>query len=216
MPFQNIFEAKEQSVTDTPLLVFDCELANGDVERWSTHQVTIEDKVYNGRVLQNNLFTMQTASDQGLDAIPKISLTLANADSHFSQIERTIGFKGAKVTTRFLFYDLRTGLSVTESTVLFPGIANPPEEIREATFRLSAINRMSMHRVLLPQVRIQRRCPWDFPATTGQRTEARDGGERGRYSRFFRCGYSADVDSGAGEHEWRGAVRVMWVHPHGL
>ncbi len=35
-----------------------------------------------------------------------ISVTLANADSHFSEIERETGFKGAQVTIRFLFYDL--------------------------------------------------------------------------------------------------------------
>jgi hypothetical protein len=195
---QNIFQVKEQALTDTPLLVFDCELANGQVERWSTHQVTISGNLYSARVLQNNLFSIQTASDQGLDAIPKISLKLANADSHFSQIERSTGFKGAKLTARFLFHDLRTDTPLTESVVLFQGISNPPEEIRESVFQFSAINRMSMQRVLLPQVRIQRRCPWDFPATTEQRQEAMNGGDKGRYSRYFRCGYSADIEGGVG------------------
>ena len=73
---QNIFELKEQALTDTPLLVFDCELGDGQVERWSTHQVTVSGKLYSARVLQNNLFSIQTASDQGLDAIPKVSLKL--------------------------------------------------------------------------------------------------------------------------------------------
>lgn len=195
---QTIFQVKEQALTDTPLLVLDCDLANGQVERWSTHQVTISGNAYSARVLHNNLFTMQTASDQGLDAIPKLSLTLANADSHFSQIERSVGFKGAKITAKFLFYDLRADAPVTGSTVLFQGIANPPEDMRESTFQLSAINRMSMQRVLLPQVRIQRRCPWDFPLNASQRSEAMNGGEKGRYSRFFRCGYSPDIDGGAG------------------
>src|SRR5690242_7135643 len=105
---EDTFVLKEQALTDTPLLVFDCVLTNGNVERWSTHQATIDGTVYEARVLQNNVFEMQTASDQGLDAIPKISLTLANADSHFSQIERETGFKGARIRARFLFYDLRT------------------------------------------------------------------------------------------------------------
>src|SRR6185295_12556092 len=121
-------------------------------------------------------------------------------DSHFSQIERSIGFKGAKITARFLFYDLRGDSAATDGIVLFQGIANPPEEIREATFQLSAINRMSMQRVLVPQVRIQRRCAWDFPGTADQRQEAMNGGEKGRYSRLFRCGYSPDVDGGAGSN----------------
>ena len=33
-------------------------------------------------------------------------MTLANADSHFSEVERQTGFRGAQVTVRFLFYDL--------------------------------------------------------------------------------------------------------------
>ena len=37
---QTISELKEQEVTDTPLLVFDCVLPNGQTERWSTHRVT--------------------------------------------------------------------------------------------------------------------------------------------------------------------------------
>ncbi|HYM06119.1 MAG TPA: phage tail protein [Terriglobales bacterium] len=56
-----------------------------------------------------------------------------------------------------------------------------------------------MQRVLLPQVRIQRRCPWEFPSTLAQRQEAVNGGANGEYSRFYRCGYSPDVVGGAGK-----------------
>ena len=105
----------------------------------------------------------------GVDAIPKISVTLANADSHFSEIEREIGWKGASITVSFLFYQMKNGAADTETMVLFQGIANPPDEIREATFRLTAINRMSMQRVLLPPVRVERRCPY-----TDQRTCSAD------------------------------------------
>src|SRR5215470_5515442 len=130
---QTTYQVKELPLTDTPLLVFDCRLSNGQVERWSTHQVTVNGNLYSARVLQNNLFAMQMASNLGLDAIPKISVTLANADSHFSQIERNTGFKGSKITVSFLFYDLRADSAVTTPMVLFQGIANPPDEIREAT-----------------------------------------------------------------------------------
>src|SRR5262249_16061437 len=37
-----------------------------------------------------------------------------------------------------------------------------------------------------------------FPATEGQRTEAIDGGASGKYSRYYRCGYSAGVTGGTG------------------
>src|SRR5205823_2857481 len=95
---QTIFETKEQAITDTPLLVFDCEMTDGRREQWSTHRATVEGVTYSARVLTHNVFEMQTASDQGVDGIPKISIVLANADSHFSEIERSIGWKGARLT----------------------------------------------------------------------------------------------------------------------
>lgn len=195
---QNIYEIKEQAVTDTPLLLFDCQFVDGRVERWSTHQVVTGGAVYESRVLRHNLFEIQTASDQGVDAIPKISVLLANADSHFSVLERSVSFKGAKIRVRFLFYDLRGKQAASDAVVLFQGMANPPDEITESSFRLTAINRMSMQRVLLPEVRIQRRCPWEFPSSRAQREEAIDGGPEWKYSRFYRCGYSADIEAGRG------------------
>src|SRR5512147_3125640 len=105
----NAFEVKERGMAETPLLLFDCELINGAVEHWSTHRVTCDGTVYEARVLRHNVFEMQTASDQGVDGIPRVALTLANADSHFSQLERTAGWKGARVTARFVFFDLKNG-----------------------------------------------------------------------------------------------------------
>jgi len=195
---QTIFELKEQAVTDAPLLLFDCRLGDGSAEHWSTHAVTVGNTQYAARVLQHNIFELQTASDQGVDGVPKITITLANADSHFSEIERAQGIKGSKLTVSFLFYDLRNAAPLTDVAVVFQGICNPPDEIREATFRVTATNRMSLQRLLLPQVRIQRRCPWTFPATDSQRTEAVNGGASGKYSNYYRCGYSAGVGGGSG------------------
>jgi len=193
-----IFELKEQAVTDTPLLLFDCVLAGGQTERWSTHRVIHAGATYEARVLRHNVFEMQTASEQGVDGIPRISLVLANADSRFSEIERATGWKGAQLTVGFLFYDLPNLAPASEYEVLFQGICNPPDEIREATFRITATNRMNLQRALMPQVRIQRRCPWEFPANAAQRAEAVAGGSNGKYSRYYRCGYSAGIAGGAG------------------
>jgi hypothetical protein len=195
---QSTSSLKEQAVTDTPLLVFDCVLANGQTESWSTHQVTVGATEYAARVIQHSSFDIQTASDQGVDGSPRISIVLANADSHFSEIERATGWKGARLTAGFLFYDLRNNAPLTDTVVVFQGICNAPDEIKESTFRLTAANRMNLQRLLLPQVRVQRRCPWDFPATEAQRTEAVDGGVNGKYSRYYRCGYSAGVAGGRG------------------
>src|SRR6266567_3844993 len=196
---QSISSLKEQPVTDTPLLVFDCVLANGQTESWSTHKVTVGRTVYEARVIQHSSFDIQTASDQGVDGSPKISIVLANADSHFSEIERATGWKGAKLTVGFLFYDLRNNAPLTDTAVVFQGICNAPEEIKESTIRITATNRMSLQRLLLPQVRIQRRCPWEFPRNEAQRAEAVDGGASGKYSRYYKCGYSAGMTGGTGE-----------------
>src|SRR5579872_267643 len=192
------YQIKEQAVTDTPLLLFDCQFQGTLSEHWATHQVTVSSTVYQARVVQHNLYEIQTSSDQGVDAIPKISLSLANADSHFSEIERSTGFKGSLVTVSFVFFDLVNNISTSPVLTLFKGIFNSPDEITESTFRVTAINRMNMQRVLLPQVRIQRRCPWEFPSTLAQRQEAVSGGASENYSRFYRCGYSPDVPGGAG------------------
>src|SRR5262249_31790265 len=93
---------------------------------------------------------------------------------------------------------LRNNAALTDRAILFQGICNPPDVIREATFRITATNRMNLQRLLLPQVRIQRRCAWDFPANESQRVEAIDGGGNGKETRLYRCGYSAGEPGGQG------------------
>src|SRR5450755_3458251 len=91
----SIYDLKEMAVTDTPLLLFQCILQNGQAEFWSTHQAVYGGNTYAPRVMKHNLFQVQTSSDQGVDAIPRVSLSLANADSYFSELERSVGWKGA-------------------------------------------------------------------------------------------------------------------------
>ncbi len=193
-----ISSLKEQAVTDTPLILFDCLLSNGAVEHWCTHAVTVNNISYAARVLLHSSFDIQTASDQGTDGSPKISVTLANADSHFSEIERATGWKGAQLTVSFLFYDLRNDVPRTDTAVVFQGICNPPDQIKEATFRLTASNRMNLQRLILPEVRVQKQCPWQFPSTPAQQAEAVSGGANGQYSMYYRCGYSAGQTGGIG------------------
>ncbi len=189
---------KEQSIAQTPLLLFDITLAGGDVERWSTHQATFEGEIYEARVARHNVFEMQSSDASGVDSIPRISISAANADSRISQIESATGLAGARVTVRFLFYDLEAAEPASETMTVFRGIFNAPEEVTESGARLTAVNRMSLQRVLLPPVRIQRRCPWRFPATQEERLEAVDGGSEGRLSPAYACGYSAGEPGGVG------------------
>ncbi len=194
----SIYDLKELAVTDTPLLLFQCLLQNGQAEYWSTHQVTYAGNTYAPLVMKHNVFAVQTSSDQGVDSIPRVSLSMANADSYFSELERSVGWKGATLTVTFLFYNLLEGEATSDAAVLFQGIVNPPDQSTESLFQLSAVNWMSMQNVQLPPVRIQRRCPWLFPSNAQQRQEAVSGGNNGTYSLFYACGYSPDQPGGAG------------------
>ncbi len=189
---------KTLTTPGTPLFLFDITLSSAQVESYSTHTVTFNGANYEARIMQHNLFDLRASSNQGIDSLANVSITLGNADSICSEIERNIGWKGAQVTVQFLFFDLVNGVPLSESAVVFRGIANPPEGSTESAFQVSFVSRLNLTRVYLPEVRIQRRCPWQFPSTLAQREEALNGGTQGRNDMFFRCGYSADVPKGVG------------------
>ncbi len=189
---------KEQEAALTPVFLFDCTFKNGTVERWSTHEVSYGGNTYNARLLKHNLFELRAAADDGLDGTAKISVTLANADSRYSQLEREVGFKGAQLTIRFLFFDLVAATTSDDVRTVFRGVGNTADEITQSDFRVTFSNRFNLQRVVLPDIRIERRCPWSFPATSDQRQEALTGGQKGIYSPFYRCGYSPDQTGGVG------------------
>lgn len=195
---KTLAEIKDLEQTDCPLLLFDCELVSGKKEHWSTHAIVLGGQSYDARILQHSGFELRSGTTDGIDATGRVTVVLANADGRFSELEYGTGWKGARLTVRFVFFDLAGGIATSEAAVVFCGIANPPDDITESTFRLTFSNRMSLLRLQLPEVRIQRRCPWIFPATLDQRIEAVDGGARGQYSPFYHCGYSADVPGGLG------------------
>ncbi len=193
-----IDELKEQEAPPTPLFLFDCVLSSGSAERWSTHAVTFGGNAYAARLLKHNLFELRGSSVDGLDGSAVVQVSLANADSHYSEIERETGFKGAQVTVQFLFYDLATGAAASEARVVFRGVANPPDQITESALRVAFNNRLSLQWIVLPEVQILRRCPWMFPSNLAQREEAFNGGVKGKYSALYKCGYSADITGGFG------------------
>lgn len=196
-----INQISQLAESDTPLLFFECILPSGDVEYWCTHAIAFNGTHYSARVLRHNLFDLQLSADDAMDGVTQLSIVLANADSMLSQLNSANGFKGFKgsqLTVYFAFADLPSGAITTESTILFRGIAGDPDQIAEDSITLSFTNKLSLQRIPLPEVRIQRSCPWNFPADLDQRTEAVNGGSNGRYSRYYRCGYSADVSGGVG------------------
>jgi hypothetical protein len=166
-------QVKQLAEADTPLLFFQCVLPSGDVEYWSTHAITFNGSPYAARVLKHNLFDLQLSADDAMDGMSQLSLTLANADSALSEVNAAIGFKGAQLTVYFAFADLQSLTISTESTVLFRGLAGDPDEVAEDTLKLSFKNRLSLQRIPVPEVRLQRSCPWNFPSTAEQRSEAK-------------------------------------------
>src|SRR5580698_7356080 len=193
------FAAKEQLNADTPLLLFDCTMTDGTRQHWSSQSVTWNGTAYQGRVTKYNLFEAQMASDVQVGGAPKLTFELANADSEFSEIEAQTSFKGAQLIVSAVFFNLNTQTATTNAVVVFRGLLNPPEMITENSFRLSAMNRISMQLSVVPNVRVERMCPWRFPTTAAQRLEAVDGGaSQGKYSFFYRCGYSPDQTNGVG------------------
>ena len=193
-----LFQVKEQSVLDTPLFLFDCTFSDGTAYSWSTNHATVQGTEYQSRVMRTNAFQMQVASDGGVDTIPKISFELANADGLMSEIQRSSGFKGATLNVSFVFYNLSQNVATTNTLPVFQGILDSPELITESSFRVSAINRLSLQRISLPPVRVQKRCPWQFPVNADQRLEALNGETAGQFSQFYNCGYSPDISGGCG------------------
>lgn len=189
---------KDLEVVDTPIMLFDCTMSNGTIERWSSAKVFFAGHWYEPRVLDHTALDVRTGGDDGLDVLSQVVLTLANADSYASQLERQIGFKGARLLVRFVFVDMVTGSSSSDPLTLFRGLANAPEESTESAMRVSFSNRLSPSRQLVPQLRIQKRCSWSFPSTAAERAEGVSGLEQGKYSPFFRCGYSPDQADGVG------------------
>ncbi len=198
-----INQVKELVQADTPLLFFECVLPSqgglpAETEYWCTHAILFNGTPYEARVLKHNLFDLQLSADDAMDGITQLSITLADADAELAQLNADYGFKGAELTVYFAFADLPTGAITTESTVLFSGIAGDPDEIAEDSLTLTFTNKLSLQRVPIPEVRVQRSCPWNFPATLAQRTAAANSKSSNRFSQFYRCGYSADVPGGVG------------------
>jgi hypothetical protein len=189
---------KQLRNADTPLLLFECTLSSGSVERWCSTSINFNSNLFAARILKHNLFALQLSADDAMDGMSQLSITLANADSLISEINAQVGFRGARLTVYFVFADLTTGAITTESTVLFLGIGGDPDRISEDSVQLTFTNKLSLLRVMLPDVRIQSQCPWSFPGSQSQRASAVDTSNANKYSSFFRCGYSADQAGGRG------------------
>ncbi|MGA2185062.1 MAG: hypothetical protein ABSH47_18745 [Bryobacteraceae bacterium] len=203
----SVYQLKEVECPGTPLFLFDCTLANGDVQRLSTHAVSWNSNSYSARVLDHNAFEFQNGIDDAIGSAASLRILLADADAVMSEVDRIVGWKGAEVAVTFLFFDLTTGMPASDGMVVFRGMANPVNEATETALQLSFVNRLNLQRSYLPAVRIQRRCPWAFPGNDPQMQEAVNGGSAGAWAPFYACGYSAGLAGGTGNLDVSGPFR---------
>ena len=183
----------------TPVLLFDCTLTDGGVERWSTHSASWQGTEYSPRVIANSEFNIGLLADDGADWGNRMSVELVNTDGYVTRLHHTENLKGCTLLVRFAFLDPESGLIESTPEAVFTGIGDAPEELTTSSARMNFISRFSLQRIALPQTRIQEMCPWSFPRNAAERAEASNGGAKGIYSRFYPCGYSADQAGGCGD-----------------
>ena len=182
----------------TPVLLFDCTLADGSVERWSTHSATWNGISYAPRVVENSGLSIALLADDGADWGNRMTVVLANTDGYVTRLHRSENLKGASVLASFAFLDPESGTIASTPEAVFTGIGDAPEELTTSVGRINFISRFSLQRLALPQTRIQEQCPWSFPRSAVERAEAVSGSTRGIHGRFYACGYSADQPGGCG------------------
>lgn len=192
------YDSIERECLPTPLLVFECVKRDGSTERWSTHRISLEGNAYEARVLRHNAFEMQSSLDDGLETSGRLELVLGDADGCISQSETAYGYKGAKLTARFVFFDLAAGVPVSDPQTIFIGLGDTPRWTDEAEVNIAFLNRLNIQATQLPRTRIQATCPWMFPTTPEQRAIAVGTTPDDQKSLFAACGYSPDQPNGRG------------------
>ena len=63
----------------TPVLLFDCTLPDGQVERWSTHSATLQSTSYSPRVVENGGFRIGLLADDRSDWGNRMTVEIGRA-----------------------------------------------------------------------------------------------------------------------------------------
>lgn len=201
----NLFSLKEAESASTPVLCFEFRFWDGHTERFASEEISLDGATYSRRVIAQQLHENSLGGEDAIGYYSRIGITLSNVDGYLTQLEQTRGFRGAQVESRFVFLSPDSGETEGESISVFRGIADAPALLDESRLTLTAETRFSLFHTKLPATPIQRRCPWHFPYDAETRQEAATGGEAGRHSHFYRCGYSPDVPGGTGNLSASGA-----------
>jgi len=178
-----IAAAKEQTVTYQPLMLVELTMPNGNVLRLASHMLagTIDGgggfpyggNDYMPRLMDTDVSATQALSEQGIDFTPSVSITAADPDGAlYNNWESGMGFKGATMVCRFIFWNVGNNDFSTDSVIKFTGICAPAECPDGKTIRVTAVSKMNMVQAQLPSVHVQPTCPWSMPSTLAQAQDA--------------------------------------------
>ncbi|MBX9600420.1 MAG: hypothetical protein K2X35_05430 [Bryobacteraceae bacterium] len=196
MPVGLIKDAKELAQSFQPLLLATITFADGAVLRVCTHGLRAADGTwqYGGqdylpRILNQEVAALQALSEGGIDVTPAVTLALNDADKFlWTNYELAKGFAGAELKLTFVQWNVGANdFSIDEITKFVGRIRSAPNR-DETTLSVTATSLLDFQRMQLPVVRVQRRCPWVFPATAAERLE----GAEKEDSWFWECGYAPD------------------------
>lgn len=200
-PLTTITIAKDQGVTYQPLLLCQIDMVDGTSRYFSSenNDLTEGGNQYKGldwrpRIQQQTLGALQSVSDQGIIQLPQVTIKFADADKEmWINDELLIGYKGGKMTLKFVFWDADTNVFSSDEQIKFVGVCNAPNA-DDTSLTITATNILNLANYNLPPSGIRRTCGWLFPVTFGQRKD-------GLFlpdSVYFPCGYSPDVNNGNG------------------
>lgn len=198
MPVGTIHSAKELSQAYQPLLLATFTFTDGTVLRLSTHGLRALDggfpygQDYLPRILNQDIAAVQALSDGGIDITPTVTLSLNDGDGFlWTNYESTKGFRGARLSLTFVFWNVDANDFSSDSITKFLGICSAAQA-EETTLSVTATSLLSLQQASLPVIRVQKRCPWIFPRTAAERQAAADNED----SWFWECGYSPDAAGG--------------------
>lgn len=182
-----------------PLLLAVFTFHDGTVYRASTHPLNTAEggfqyggANYLGRIESQEISAVQGYDAGGIDLVPRVSLTLADADKALrTGYEDVYGFAGAQLDLTFVFWDADSSTFSSDSIVKFRGLCDAATSDAQ-TLTVTAANRLNLQRRMLPTILLQRRCPWIFPTTATQRQAGADDED----SLHYECGYSPGATGG--------------------
>jgi hypothetical protein len=194
MSIGSLLTAKDSTFSYQPLLLSEVIFTDGTSLYLSSHSVTYGSNAYLPRLLNQDGLMSQAFSDQGIDLAASVNLRLSDPDYYLhSNYQTGKGFKGAELLLTVVLYDAINGGFSSDSRVIFRGICKEPggkmPQHDGKNLVIGFVSKLMLQDVSLPSIRIQKYCPWSFPATLAQRQDGADNST----SLYYRCGYSPDA-----------------------